>query len=118
MEKFREITECSFGWSAQDHETRLLLPKAAATIRSFAPRDTAVRGTSKCQVCGIRIGKGMQRCVFRWLDPWGWSGPCFLHAAAEDCAKVQVLDAREQAEYIARTSLAEARLNAARAGLR
>lgn len=100
MEKFKDIHEYSFGWSAQDHETRLLLPEVVATIRTRATKDTAPRGTSKCKACGSRINKGMQRCVFQWLNNFGWSGPSFVHAKVEDCPTVEVCDEQQQAQFV------------------
>lgn len=100
MTKFKDIHEYSFGWSAQDHETRLLLPEVTATIRALATKDTATRGGSKCKACAGRISSGMQRCIFQWLrNGWGWSAPSFVHARPEDCANVEVCDARQQASY-------------------
>jgi hypothetical protein len=103
MEKFRDIGEYSFGWLAEDHKTRLLLPEATRNIRAFATVETARRGASKCKACGSRISKDMNRCVFRWLQSnFGWSRLTFVHARAEDCTKVEVWDAQQQAQYHAR----------------
>jgi hypothetical protein len=99
MDKFRDVTETSFGWSAQDQRTKLLLPEVAASIRARATKDTAPRGTSRCKACGSLIGKGMSRNVFHWLSSFGWSGPSFVHASTDDCTKVEIWDAHQTAQY-------------------
>src|SRR5438132_13549563 len=102
MEKFKEVRESSFGWSAEDQKTRLLFPEVTASIRARATQDMALRGTSRCRACGSVISKGMSRCVFRWLSVHGWSGPSFVHANAEDCNKVEIWDAHQTAQHHAK----------------
>lgn len=99
MEKFADVRETSFGWSAQDQETRLLFPEIATSIRSRATTEMATRGTSKCKACGSLISKGMQRCVFKYLNDFGWSPPSFVHARPEDCSKVEIWDAHQVARF-------------------
>lgn len=99
MDKFLDVTETSFGWSAQDQKTRLLLPEVTAFIRARATKDTAPRGTSKCKACGSLINKGMSRTVFHWMTSFGGKGPGFVHAKAEDCSKVEIWDAQQLAQY-------------------
>src|ERR1035438_9103429 len=99
MDKFRDIRETSFGWSAEDQKTKLLLPEVTALIRARATGDTAPRGTSRCKACGSLIDKGMSRVVFHWLSSFGWSGPSFVHAKGEDCTKVEIWDAHQVARY-------------------
>jgi hypothetical protein len=101
MCQFQEVGETSFGWSAQDHTTKLLFPEVTASIRARAPENMAPSGLSKCRACGSKIGKGKSRCIFQWLTSHGWSAPSFVHANAEDCAKVEILDAHQQARYMA-----------------
>ena len=99
MEKFLDVTETSFGWSAQDQKTELLFPGVTASIRARATQDVATRDSSKCKACGSLISKGMSRSVFRWLSSFGWSGLSFVHAKAEDCTKVEIWDAQQKARY-------------------
>ena len=100
MEKFKDITEQSFGYSAQDHRTRLLLPDSVANVRDHADQEVARRSTSRCRACGSFINKGKQRCIFRWLDQCVWSARSFVHARAEDCSQVEVWDARQLARNL------------------
>jgi hypothetical protein len=99
MEKFADITARRFGWSAQDQKIRLLLPEITTSIRARAATEMATRGTSKCKACGSLISKGMQRCVFKYLNDFGWSPPSFVHARAEDCTQVEIWDAHQVARF-------------------
>lgn len=99
MDKFLDVTETSFGWSAQDQKTKLLFPEVTESIRARATRETAPSGKSKCKACGSLISKGTSRSVFHWLSSFGWTGPNFVHAKAEDCTNVEIWDAHQTAQY-------------------
>jgi hypothetical protein len=100
MDRFADVTISSFGWSAQDPDIMLLLPEVTASIRTRAFERPAKSGLSKCQACGTLIGKNKSRTEFIWLNSFGRSKRCYLHAKGEECAKVEVWDCHQKAAYI------------------